>query len=96
MPGPQFDHPATNRVVARVPTSDGSAPGDPDVVSGRVWVPDGPSGAMSVIDADTDRVVARIDLGTGYSVAQRGFGDLWVVDYQGSQLERVDPRRVPS
>jgi DNA-binding beta-propeller fold protein YncE len=87
--------PTTNRVVARVPTGDGSAPGDPDTVAGRVWVPDGPSGAMSVIDPSTDTVVGHVHLGRGYSVAQRGFGAVWVVDYQGSEMTRVDPAKLP-
>ena len=85
----------TNRVAQTVSLSDGSAPGDPDTVGGRVWVPDGPSGTVSVVDAATSQVVGTVRVGTGFWVAQRGFGDLWVIDYMSSGMVRIDPSLGP-
>ena len=85
----------TNQVTARVRTARATrAPGDPDTAGGRVWFPDGTSGDMVAVDPATAKVVARLRLPVGYSVAQRGFGDLWVVDFGGSEVARIDPTRV--
>jgi len=67
-------------------------PGDPDVLGGFLYVPDRVDGALAKIDVGTDRIVGGVKLGAGFSVAQAGFGSVWVCDFGTSPtIARVDP-----
>jgi len=83
---------ATGRVLRRLPTS--AVPNDGDVVAGVVWVPDF-GGHVSGWSAATGRPVghgpwALPGVGNPFVLAG-GFGQLWVVDFKGSDLWELDP-----
>jgi streptogramin lyase len=46
------------------------------------------------IDPKTAKVTGRVSLGSGFSVAQEGFGSVWVANFSGSGIARVDPSKV--
>jgi virginiamycin B lyase len=85
--------PVHNRVLAsvRFGAVTSGAPGDPDAIDGRVWVPNSDDGTLAGIDPASNKIKTRVALGTGYQVAQAGFGSIWDCNFQGSTIARVDP-----
>jgi len=82
----------TNRVTARVPA--GSEQSDPATLGGFVWVPDPIAGVVDVFDGGTGMLISTLRLGKTYLVAQAGFGDVWVADFSGTTIVRIDPSIV--
>ena len=83
---------ASGRAVATLKRSGiGTGPGDPDVLGGLVYVPAVEEGSLLVIDPRSNKIVRRLALGSGYSVAQAGFGAMWVCRFSGNTVARVDP-----
>jgi YVTN family beta-propeller protein len=82
--------PATNGVVATVKLGKGAQQGDvaPD---GTIWVPNLQSNTISVVDPATNAVVRTVKTGAGPFVVRKGFGDLWVGSFRGSDLWRIRP-----
>jgi YVTN family beta-propeller protein len=85
---------ATDRFVAASHSGSETAAGDPATVAGAVWVPDRITGDLARIDPATAKVTARVFLGVGFSVAQAGFGDLWVANFGNQGLARIDPDAI--
>jgi streptogramin lyase len=85
---------ATNRVMATVRAGGDLGSSDPDTEGGLVWIPDPVTGELAAVDPATNAVVGRVPLAEGYSVAQRGFGDVWVARFHdGDEVARIDPAR---
>jgi streptogramin lyase len=83
----------TNRFLGAVHTTPRSV-GDSDAAGGSVWYPDRITGKLLRIDPRTAKVTAKVELEPGYAVAQEGFGDLWVANFGGEGLARIDPSKV--
>jgi len=86
--------PGTNTVVSVVQTSTDRAPGDPEGLAGAAWFPDRTTGLLARVDPASDLITAQVSLGEGYSVAQAGFDDLWVLNFAGEQVARIRPALV--
>jgi YVTN family beta-propeller protein len=82
--------PKTNAIVAT--TKVGAGPSDgargPD---GLEWIPNNGDGTISRIDPATDKVVDTITVGPSPFVLRTAFGDVWVGEFNGSQLWRIHP-----
>ena len=74
----------------------GSQPLDGTVADGIVWIPDRTTGELFAIDATTDTIVATVELGPGIAVAEVVGGEIWVLDFDGTDVVRVDPAVVLS
>jgi hypothetical protein len=57
-------------------------------------VPDRGTSKLARIDPETGQVIAGASLPIGYSVARAGFGSLWVCEFSGTKVARVDPSVV--
>jgi streptogramin lyase len=62
-----------------------------DALDGLVYVPAVEQAVLLVIDPRTDKITRRLALGSGYSVAQAGFGAMWLCNFRGNTVARVDP-----
>ena len=82
---------ATARPAANVPA--GTMPLDPGFAAGGLWVPDGTTGNLLLLDPDSGRRLGSLHLGTGIFVAQEAAGALWVLNYSGTDVWRVAPPR---
>lgn len=83
---------ASGRAVATLTRPGiGTGPGDPDTLDGLVYVPAVEEAVVLVIDPRTNKIARRLALGSGYSVAQAGFGAMWVCNFRGTTVARVDP-----
>jgi streptogramin lyase len=82
----------TDRVAERVHA--GSQASDPATLDGLVWVPDADAGVVEVFDGRTGELVSTLRLGGTYLVAQAAFGDVWVADFRGTTIVRLDPSIV--
>lgn len=72
----------------------GATPNDGDIVDGTVWVPDN-SGNLRGFDESTGKRLGRWPLGLTQPFVLAGYaGKLWVVDFQGTALEEIDPTRL--
>jgi peptide/nickel transport system substrate-binding protein len=82
-------NPRTNRIVARIKV--GRLPSNPAIaVDGTVFVPNAGSGTVSRIDPGTNRVVQTLRVGGGPYPSTSAFGDVWVPDFQGDSIFRID------
>lgn len=71
-------------------------PNDGDIVGGDVWVTDS-SGTLHEVDASTGRKLGAWPLGLNDPFVLAGYaGELWVVDYMGTNLAEIDPAKLPS
>ena len=62
--------------------------------AGRSGIPTASRARCSASTHGPRRSPRRSRLEPGYSVAQEGFGDLWVANYGGEGLARIDPTKV--
>ena len=69
----------------------GSGASDPATLGGLVWVPDPDSGEVQTFDEGTGDPVSTLRLDSTYLVAQAAFGDVWVADFRGTTIVRIDP-----
>ena len=82
----------TSDVVLTVET--GSQPRDLTVAFGSVWVPNGGDGSLTRIDEATGEIVDEIQLVTGIFVAEPVGDEIWVTDFSGTTIFRIDPTLV--
>ena len=83
--------PQTNAVVAAIPLAGAPALGDPDVVGGKVWVPQIRRNAIAVIDPATNTVTETVHAGTGPFVVTQIGGEAWVPSWKGHDVWRIKP-----
>jgi DNA-binding beta-propeller fold protein YncE len=83
--------PQTNEVVATVPIAGSPALGDPDVVGGKVWVPQIRRNAIAVVDPASNSVVQTIKAGAGPFVVTQIGGEAWVPSWKGRDIWRFKP-----
>jgi DNA-binding beta-propeller fold protein YncE len=72
----------------------GGQPDDGTALDGRVYIPDRRSGHVLVLDAATGRVVSVLALPAPAFVAESAMGYVWLLDYAGHRVVRLDPRVV--
>ena len=83
--------PQTNAVVATIPLVGAPALGDPDVVGGKVWVPQIQRNAIAVIDPATNTVTQTVKAGMGPFVVTQIAGEAWVPSWKGHDIWRIRP-----
>jgi len=87
-----FD-PQTFRVLARVPAQPDADGITVEPKTGHVFVADGDSGKLTVIDPHTDKVVATVDGGGGLEfVVADGDGKIYVNGAEKREMVRIDAR----
>jgi YVTN family beta-propeller protein len=83
--------PQTNTVAATIPLAGQPYLGDPDVVGGRVWVPQIRKGSIAVVDPATNTVVQTVKTGPGPFVVTQIAGEAWVPSWKGRDIRRIRP-----
>lgn len=83
--------PRTNAVVATIPLAGAPYLGDPDVVGGRVWVPQIRKGTIAVVDPATNQVAETVKAGVGPFVVTQIAGEAWVPSWKGRDIWRIRP-----
>ena len=83
--------PQTNAVSASIPVAGAPALGDPDVVAGKVWVPQIRRNAIAVVDPATNTVVQTVKAGSGPFVVTQIGGEAWVPSWKGHDIWRIKP-----
>jgi DNA-binding beta-propeller fold protein YncE len=83
--------PQTNAVVTTVPLPGAPALGDPDVVGGRVWVPQIRMNSIAVVDPASNEVVQTVKAGVGPFVVTAIRGEAWVPSWKGTDIWRYKP-----
>jgi DNA-binding beta-propeller fold protein YncE len=83
--------PQTNAVSASIPVAGAPALGDPDVVGGKVWVPQIRRNAIAVVDPTTNTVVQTVKAGIGPFVVTQIGGEAWVPSWKGHDVWRIKP-----
>jgi streptogramin lyase len=68
----------------------GAAPAFAVAARGAVWVANDGAGTLARVYPRTNRVTRRVRLARGVFAVARGFGALWVVNYDRNTLTRVD------
>ena len=87
-----FD-PATFKVIGKVPAKEDADGIAMDPVSGHVFVVDGDSKVLTVIDPKSDKAVATVDGGGGLEYAAAGAGGkLYVNGAEKKEILRIDTR----
>ena len=84
--------PSTGKVVASVPLA--GVPRDPVVAFGALWVANSADGVLSRIDLATNQVTAQIQLQLGIWVVEQVGKEIWVENFSGTQIDRIDPTLV--
>ena len=69
----------------------GGQPDDGTALDGRVYIPDRRSGHVLVLDAATGAVVSVLALPAAAFVAESALGYVWLLDYTGHRVVRLDP-----
>ena len=65
------------------------------MAGGAVWIPD-QGGQLFRIDPATGKVTGHVDSAVVVPFVISGSGDtLWVVDYAGTDVVRIDTTRIP-
>lgn len=59
-----------------------------------MWVPNRVDGTVTRIDAETGAVGDTIDLGPGIWVVEAVGEEVWVLDFSGTAIYRIDPTLV--
>lgn len=86
---------ATHKVAATIdlPSDYLAEEGSVAAGSGRVWVLDaGDPPRLIAVDPSRDRAVRTVRAPEGAAALRTGFGSLWVSDYSGAQVHRLDVR----
>jgi YVTN family beta-propeller protein len=83
--------PQTSAVAAEVKVPGAPYLGDPDVIDGKVWVPEIRRNAIAVVDPATNTVVQTIKAGAGPFVVTQIRGEAWVPSWKGSDIWRIKP-----
>lgn len=83
--------PQTNTVAARIPLPGAPALGDPDVIGGKVWVPQIRKNTVAVVDPATNTVVQTVKTGIGPFVVTQINGEAWVPSWKGHDIWRIKP-----
>ena len=83
--------PGSNAVVTTVPLLGAPALGDPDVVGGRVWVPQIRKNSIAIVDPASNTVAETIKAGVGPFVITTIRGEAWVPSWKGSDIWRYKP-----
>jgi YVTN family beta-propeller protein len=52
------------------------------------------SNTVSRIDPATNRVTSTYKVGFGPTIINAAFGDLWVTNFMGADVTRIDPDRA--
>ena len=80
--------PQSNSVVATVTLPGAPALGDPDVVAGRVWVPQIRKDSIAIVDPASNTVAQTVKAGAGPFVVTTIRGDAWVPSWKGRDIWR--------
>ena len=83
--------PQTNTVVTTIALPGAPYLGDPDVVSGQVWVPQIRKNSIAVVDPSSNTVARTIKAGTGPFVVTTIRGEAWVPSWKGRDIWRYRP-----
>lgn len=83
--------PQTNTVTATIKLSGAPALGDPDVIDGKVWVPQIKKNTVAVIDPETNAVVQTVKTGVGPFVVTQIGGEAWIPSWKGHDIWRIKP-----
>lgn len=83
--------PKTNSVVTTVPLAGAPYLGDPDVVNGRVWVPQIRKNSIAIVDPSSNEVTQTIKAGAGPFVITTIQGEAWVPSWKGRDIWRFRP-----
>ena len=83
--------PQTNTVAVQVPLTGAPALGDPDVVDGKVWVPQIRKNSIAVVDPGTNAIVQTVKAGSGPFVVTQIGGEAWVPSWKGHDIWRFKP-----
>ena len=83
--------PQTNTVTATIPLAGAPALGDPDVVAGKLWVPQIHRNSLAVVDPATNTVTQTVQGRNGPFVVTQIGGEAWVPSWQGHDIWRIKP-----
>ena len=83
--------PQTNAVAATIPLAGAPALGDPDVVGGKIWVPQIQRNAIAVIDPATNTVDADRESRDRPVRRHPDRGEAWVPSWKGHDIWRIKP-----
>jgi len=83
--------PQTNAVVANVALPGAPYLGDPDVIDGKLWVPQIRKNSIAIIDPATNTVVKTVKAGKGPFVVTQINGEAWVPSWKGTDVWRIKP-----
>lgn len=83
--------PQTNAVVATIPLPGAPYLGDPDVIGGKVWVPEIRRNLVAVVDPASNTVVQTVKTGPGPFVVTGIDGEAWVPSWHGHDVWRIRP-----
>lgn len=72
----------------------GGAPRDPVFAFGALWVANGSDGVLYRIDPATNAIAGTVQLATGIWTVEQIRQEVWVEQYNGSRIFRVDPNLV--
>ena len=84
--------PATGSVLASIPL--GGTPRDPVYAFGALWVANAADGILYRIDPVTNAVSGTAALAPGIWTVEQVGREIWVEEYSGSRIFRVDPTLV--
>ena len=83
--------PQSNAVVKTIPVAGAPALGDPDVVDGRIWVPQIRKNSIAIVDPSSNAVARTIKAGVGPFVVTTIRGEAWVPSWKGKDIWRYRP-----
>lgn len=83
--------PKTNTVTATVPLPGAPSLGDPDVIDGKIWVPQVHDDDVAVVDPATNTVVQTVRAGKGPFVVTQIGGEAWIPSWKGHDIWRIKP-----
>ena len=83
--------PTTNTVAATIALPGAPYLGDPDVVDGRVWVPQIRKNSIAVVDPASNAVTRTLRSGVGPFVVTTVHGEAWVPSWKGKDIWRYRP-----
>lgn len=81
----------TNTVATEIALPGAPYLGDPDVIGGKVWVPEIRLNKIAVIDPATNTIVQTIPAGKGPFVITQINGQAWVPSWKGHDIWRIKP-----